>query len=98
MIGAFEDPGTKEQTFNIIAAVEIHGEIYHFLDLEGCPFYVVTFPGNAVGAVKNAMIGEQYFKQGNTAAVFCIAMAYSYAVAVPQTFVFILPFAPAAGT
>jgi hypothetical protein len=62
MIGAFEDPGTKEQTFNIIAAVKVHGEIYHFLHLESCTFYIVTFPGNAVGAVKNAMVGKQYLE------------------------------------
>ena len=84
VIGVFEDAGTQKQPFDIVAAVKAHGQIHHFINRKRRARDVVAATGSAIGAVVNAMIGQQDFQQRYAAAVFGETMADARARRVAQ--------------
>tara|TARA_B100000949_G_C14009874_1_gene336798 strand:- start:66 stop:254 length:189 start_codon:yes stop_codon:yes gene_type:complete len=62
VVGTLEDPRAQKKPLDIVSTVKIDGKVNHLLDLEGCSGHIVAFSGNAVGAIKNAMVGQQNFQ------------------------------------
>lgn len=75
VVGAFQDTGTQEQSFDVIALIELNGEIDEFPRGEGCAGNVVACAVGAVGTVENAEIREKHFQQGDASPVFGERMA-----------------------
>jgi hypothetical protein len=98
VIGIFKDTGAKEETFDIIAAIKMYSEIHYLLHLKGSTFDVIALAGDAVGAVKNAVIREQDLKKRNTAAIFGIGMADTHPGRIAKSFCGILSLASAGRT
>ena len=97
VVRILKNPRTQEQPFNVIAAIKIDGEIDYFLHSERRALYIIAFPAHAISAIKNAYIGQQYFKQGNATAILGVSVANAIA-GIAQTLIVIFAIAAAAGT
>lgn len=75
----------KEKPFDIVAAIELHGEVYKLGHRQRGTRQVVAAAVDAVGAVVDAIIGKHHFEQGDTTAVLGKTMADAPAThSVPQ--------------
>ena len=64
-----DDPGAEKQAFDIIAAVKLDHQSADLLRGECSAGQIVVAVILAIAAVVYAVIGHEYFQQGNTAAV-----------------------------
>jgi hypothetical protein len=94
VVGVFKNARAQEQPFNIIAAVEIDSQVDHLLHGKSSALNIIALARNAIGAIKYAVIGKQYFEQRNTPPILGIAMANAVA-GIPQTLIMVLALAPA---
>lgn len=97
VVGVSEDAAAEEESFDVIAPVEIDGEVDDFLDGEGSAFGVVAFAADAVGAIEDAVVGEEDLEEGDAAAVFGIGMTDAHTGGITETFGVVGAFAAAGG-
>ena len=85
VIGITHHPTAQEKPFDIVAAIELHGEVYKLGHRQRGTRQVVAAAVDAVGAVVDAIIGKHHFEQGDTTAVLGKTMADAPAThSVPQ--------------
>ena len=70
VVGIAYHAGAEEKSFDVVAAVELDGEIHEFGDRESGPGNVVADTVDAIGTVVDAIVGEHDLEQGNAASVF----------------------------
>ena len=58
----FSDELKHNEDSLIISAIKIDGKVNNLLHLEGRSRHIITFSGNTIGAIKNAMVGQQNFQ------------------------------------
>ena len=80
VIGAFDDARREEQPLDIIAFVEIEREVDDFLRRETRTADVGAFAVDAIMAVENAAIGQQYLQQLYASAICRIGMSNAHAL------------------
>jgi len=61
IIGIADDSGAEEESFDIVASVEINGEVYNFGHGESCAGDVIALSVNTIGTIVDAVIGKQDF-------------------------------------
>lgn len=93
VIRALENTRAEKQPLNIIAAIEINGEINHLLYRKRRATHIITAPAHTIGAVIDTVIGKQDFQQGNAAAVLGITVANTHTIRIAQPFIVIGTFA-----
>src|SRR5450432_3647806 len=84
VVGALNDSGAEEQTFNVIPAVKIQGQGNHFLGSEARAARVAGNAIHAEDAVVHTIIGEQNFQQRDAAAVGSVTVADSDSGGISQ--------------
>ncbi|MPL99232.1 hypothetical protein SDC9_45449 [bioreactor metagenome] len=70
-----DDGGAEKEPFDIVSPVHLDGQVREFPGSEGGPRDVGAPPVHAVGAVENAVVGEQDLEQGDAPSVVGPAMA-----------------------
>ncbi len=68
-VGPAEHPGAQEEPLDVVAAVEVHGELRELRRLERGRGVGVGAAVDAVGAVVGAGVGHEHLEQGHAAAV-----------------------------
>lgn len=58
-----DDAGAEEQAADAVAPVEVQGQAHHFLGAEACARHVAGAAVDAVLAVVQAEVGQQYLEQ-----------------------------------
>ena len=48
----------KEQPFNVVAAVKLHGQLTDLIRRKRCPLHIIGAPVQTIPAVKNTLIGK----------------------------------------
>ena len=77
IVGVADDARREKQSFDVVAPVELDGQLGQLVRREGGPPDVVAAPVDAVGAVVNADVGEHDFQQRDAAAVGRERVAYA---------------------
>ena len=62
MIRAFDDAGTEEKSFDIIATVKLRHQCADLLRCKGGARQIIVTIVLAVGAVINTVVGHEYFQ------------------------------------
>ena len=75
IVGRFIDGGGEEKALDVIAAVEAHNQLAHFLGRDDCARHVRAFAVGTIFAVENAVVCHQHFEQGNAPPVLRKGMA-----------------------
>ncbi len=70
-----DDGRAEEESLDVIPSVHLDGQVGEFPGSKGCPRDVGAPPIHAVGAVENAVVGEQDLEQGDAPPVVGPAMA-----------------------
>ena len=75
VVGRADDARGEKQALDIVALVELDRERHHLVDGELRPLHVGRAPIDAIGAVEQAVIGEQDLEQGYAAPVRRVGVA-----------------------
>ncbi|EEC54274.1 hypothetical protein BACEGG_01420 [Bacteroides eggerthii DSM 20697] len=75
IIGITHHAAAKKQTFDIVAAVELHSKIHQFAHGKSGSGQVIRTAVNAVGTIVNAVVRQHHLQQRNAAPVLGKAMA-----------------------
>ena len=69
VIGALQNPARKKQALDVIAPVELHGEVGQFTRPKRSARNIVGAAARTIGAIENAHVGEQHFQKRDAAPV-----------------------------
>ena len=69
VVGRADHAGAEEQPFDVVAAVEVHGQVNDFVRRHGGAGDIVGAAVETVGAVVDAGVGEEDFQQRDAAAI-----------------------------
>ncbi len=75
VVGGADNAGGEEQALDVVALVEIERELHHLVHAEARPPHVRRAPVDAIGAIEQAVIGQQDFQQRHAAPVRRVGMA-----------------------
>jgi 2-haloacid dehalogenase len=83
IVAVANDPRRQEQPFDIVPAIEVQRQVHHLVHAEPRPLHIRRGPVDAIGAVVDAEIGQQYLQQADAAPVRRIGVADSHALGRP---------------
>ena len=84
VVGIADDAGAEEESFDVIAPVKIERELDHFFRREARARHIARNAIDAVKAVVDAVVREQYFQQRHAAAIRRVAVANPCPVVDPM--------------
>ena len=82
VVDGLHDARGEEKSFDVIAAVEVEGEVDDFVDGEAGAFDIGGNAVDAVLAIVDAMVGEEDLEKGDAAAIGSVGVANAGAVGV----------------
>jgi hypothetical protein len=82
VVGRLDDAGGEEETFDVVALVEVEGEVDDLLWGKAGAAYIGGDAVDAEDAVVGAEVGEEDFEEGDAAAVGRVGVADAGAVGV----------------
>lgn len=77
MIGRADNAGREKQPLDIVAPIELQRQPHHLLGSKPRPLDIARRTIDAIGAIIDTEIGEQYLQERNAAPVRRIGMAYA---------------------
>ncbi len=82
VVAVLNHTGTQEQTFDVVAPVELERQVDDFLRRKSRTRSIAGDAIDAVRAVVNAIVCEENLKERDAPTVWSVAMTNPYAVAV----------------
>ena len=79
VVGIAHHAAAQEEALDVIAAVELDGQVHQLADRQRGARQVVAAAVDAVGTVVDAIVGEHHLEQGDAPPVFGKAMADAHA-------------------
>jgi hypothetical protein len=84
VVRALDNAAAEKQALDVVAFVEIEGELHHFVRREAGALDVAAPTVDAVMAVVETRVGEQDFQQRDAASVRRVAVANARAARAPD--------------
>ena len=79
VVAGLNDAAGQKQSFYAVAAIEVQRQLHHLVCREARALHVRAFAVDAIAAVVDAEVGQQYLEQRDTASVRRIAVTDAHA-------------------